>query len=159
LLHPFLLSTFARLGGTPNLLTQQVTPTVNRLRKRARREASFDVRVDGERQALANLIVKAAQEVKSPSDFVSYDDFKEKWETHRAAYWAAHPQQNALGFDVDWDLHERKSLDACLIAMRQRKMLFQGHQWACRNCHHKNWVDLSALTSELSCEVCKERRQ
>ena len=36
LLHPFLRDTFATLGGTPNLPADKVTPTVNRLRKRAR---------------------------------------------------------------------------------------------------------------------------
>jgi hypothetical protein len=34
--------------------------------------------------------------------------------------------------------------------------MFQGHQWICRKCLHRNWVDLAALSSELSCEVCKQ---
>ena len=37
--------------------------------------------------------------------------------------------------------------------------MFQGHQWTCRKCHHQNWVDLAALSSELSCEVCKRPRR
>ena len=51
------------------------------------------------------------------------------------------------------------SLDACLIEMRRRQILFQGHRWTCRKCHHRNWVDLAALSSELSCEVCKQSPQ
>jgi hypothetical protein len=35
-------------------------------------------------------------------------------------------------------------------------MMFQGHGWTCRKCHHKNWVDLSELTPEMTCEVCKK---
>lgn len=50
---------------------------------------------------------------------------------------------------------ERESLDSCLIELRSRQMMFQGHKWTCRKCHHRNWVDLAALSSQLFCEVCK----
>jgi hypothetical protein len=159
LLHPFLRENFAQLGGTPNLPADKVTPTVNRLQKRSQREAVFDLSSEGERQALADLVVKAARTLKYPMDFVSYEDLKANWKTHRAAYWAAHPQPGKLDTDVDWDRHEGQSLDACLIELRRRQMMFQGHQWTCRNCHHRNWVDLAALSSELSCEVCKQPAQ
>ena len=36
LLHPFLREMFAKLGGSPNLSPEDVTPTVNRLLKRGR---------------------------------------------------------------------------------------------------------------------------
>ena len=38
-------------------------------------------------------------------------------------------------------------------------MMFQGHRWTCRKCHHRNWVDFAALSSVLSCEVCKHSTQ
>ena len=155
LLHPFLRENFAKLGGTPNVSADKVTPTVNRLRKRAQRDAAFDLRIERERQTLADLIVKAARSLKSPMDFLSYDDLKANWKTHRAAYWAAHQQQGRGDHDVDWDKREEASLDACLVELRRRQMIFQGHQWTCRKCHHRNWIDLSALSSQLSCEVCK----
>jgi hypothetical protein len=159
LLHPFLRETFAELGGTPNLSPDKVTPTVNRLRKRARLEAAFDLKNEGERQALAHLILTAARDLKSPMDFVSYDSVKARWKDYRAAYWAAHPQQGKPDPDVDWDKHEEESLDTCLMELRRRQMMFQGHQWTCRKCHYKNWVDLAALSSELACEVCKQSEQ
>jgi hypothetical protein len=159
LLHPFLRENFAKLGGTPNVSADKVTPTVNRLRKRAQRETAFDLRIERERQSLADLIVKAARTLKSPMDFLSYDNLKASWKTYRATYWAAHPQQGQADPDVDWDKHEEASLDACLIELRRRQMMFQGHQWTCRKCHHRNWVDLSALSPQLSCEVCKQPTQ
>ena len=159
LLHPFLRENFARLGGTPNLAADKVTPTVNRLRKRARWESAFDLRVEDERQALADLIVKAARTLKRPMSFVSYDDLKARWKIHRAEFWAAHPRQREPDPDFDWDKHEDESLDKCLIELRRQQMIFQGHRWTCRNCHHRNWVDLAALSSELSCEVCKQATQ
>jgi hypothetical protein len=158
-LHPFLQEIFARLGGTPNVQADKVTPTVNRLLKRAQREPTFDLSSEGERQSLADLIIKAARTLKSPRDFVSYDDLKTSWKTYRTAYWAAHPLHGEADPNIDWDKHEADSLDACLIELRRRQMMFQGHRWTCRKCHHRNWVDLAALSPELSCEVCKQHVQ
>jgi hypothetical protein len=127
LLHPFLRENLAKLGGTPNLPTDQMTPTVIRLQKRAQREPVFDL--------------------------------KASWRTYRVAFWATHRQQvvdpNSNG---EWDKHEEESLDACLIELRRRQVMFQGHQWTCRKCHHRNWLDFGALSSELLCEVCKQAR-
>jgi hypothetical protein len=156
LLHPFLREHFAKLGGTPNLPADKVTLTINRLRKRAQREAAFDLMIERDKQALADLIVKAARTLKNPMAFVSYDDLKSTWRAYRETFWAAQPPQAQVADpDIDWDEAEEESLDACLIELRQRQMMFQGHQWTCRKCHHRNWVDLGALSSELSCEVCK----
>jgi hypothetical protein len=87
-----------------------MTPTVNRLQKIAQLEAAFNLRSEAERQALANLIVKAARMLKSPMDFVSYDHLKAGWKAYRAAYWAAHPQRRNPDTDVDWDKHEERCL-------------------------------------------------
>jgi hypothetical protein len=159
LLHPFLREIFAKLGGTPNLPADKAIPTVNRLRKRSKQEAAFDLTSEVERRALADLIVKASRELKSPREFISYDELKANWKAHRAAYWAVHPPPGAPDPDVDWDRYEAESLDACLIELRRRQMMFQGHQWTCRRCHHRNWVDLASLSSQLSCEVCKQPTQ
>ena len=72
---------FATLGGTPNLPVDKVTPTVNRLRKRARWGSTFDLRREGELRALGDLIVKAARTLKSPMGFVSYEEFQEQLES------------------------------------------------------------------------------
>ncbi len=156
LLHPFLRRNFANLGGTPNLPTEQVTATANRLLKTSKRQPAFDLRSEGERKALADLIVKAARAIKSPMEFVSYDDLKTSWKAYRTKYWSAHPQQGEPDLSVDWDQHEEESLDACLIELRHRQLIYQGHRWTCRKCHHRNWVDLGALSSEFTCEVCKQ---
>jgi len=158
LLHPFLRDLFAKLGGTPNLPTDQMTPTVNRLQKIFRRQPVFDLSSEEEREALANLIVKASKQIKNPMEFEKYENLKAGWETYRATYWKEHPQQG-MDTNVDWDRYEEKSLDACLVNLRHRQILYQGYQWTCQKCHHKNWVDLEALSSELSCGVCKQRSQ
>jgi hypothetical protein len=115
LLHPFLRETFAGLGGTPGLPTDAVTPTVNRLRKIRQREPTFDLRSERERQALANLIVKAARTLRRPLNSVSYNDLKAGWKNHRAAYWARQRPQGALardGVDFGTSLRRNRSIPA-----------------------------------------------
>lgn len=159
LLHPFLTEVFAQLGGAPNLNKADITPTVNRLQKLGQKQPAFDLKNENERQALADLIVKAGQGLKKPLNYVKYDSLKEQWKEYRKAYWEAHSQEKGDNSDVDWDKHEEASLDACLIDLRKRQMLFQGYYWSCKKCHHRNWIDLNALASELSCEVCKQTTQ
>jgi hypothetical protein len=154
LLHPFLKKMFAGLGGTPNLPAENVTPAVNLLQKQRGRSPTFDLRNEHEAMVLASLIVKAAKGLKAPVDDIAYGKLQEEWAAHRAAYWKRHPQPNVADPADRPDEWEQRSLDACLIGMRKRKMVFQGHLWPCRQCHHKNWIDMSALKPTLTCEVC-----
>lgn len=155
LLHPFLQAMWAKLGGSPNVTATDVTPVINLLQKRARQEAVFDLADEGERRTLAVMIGRASRLLKTPLSFVAYDDLRQRWKAHREAFWAAHQQPRQPDDGIDWDGQEAASLDGCLIDLRQRQMMFQGHRWTCKKCHHKNWVDLSELTPEIACEVCK----
>ena len=156
LLHPFLQATWAKLGGSPNVAAADVTPVINLLQKRSKREAVFDLTDEGERRTFAVMIGRASRLLKTPLSFVAYDDLRNSWKAHREAFWAAHQQPRQADDGVDWDGQEEASLDGCLIDLRRRQMMFQGHRWTCRKCHHKNWVDLSELTPEMACEVCKK---
>lgn len=156
LLHQFLRTQLARMGGTPHLNANDVTPTLNRLRDQVQRTPHFNIKNEGERRVLANLIVKASRELKRPRQFISFEQLKIAWKEYRRAYWAANPKQGASESDVDWDRHEDDSLVGCLIEMRRRQILFQGYQWTCHSCNHRNWEDLSALAPELACGVCKK---
>lgn len=156
LLHPFLREVFARLGGSPSPFPAQVSPTAARLRKKYPGESTFDLTNGAERDALADLIVKAARGIKRPNEVVSYDVLRAEWRAYREKYWEANPRQGEPQDSIDWDKHEEQSLDDCLIVMRRQQILYQGHRWICPKCHHKNWVDLSELSSELTCGVCKQ---
>lgn len=159
LLHPFLRNFFAKFGGTPNLPAEMTQPTIDRLRKKVRRRPSFDLRDETERQALANLIANAARSIKKPMEFVRYIDLKSDWTNYRNEYWSARPQEAEAEHDAEWSQYEERSLDQCLIELRRGKLIFQGHQWTCSKCHHRNWVDLDALSSHLTCYVCKQASQ
>lgn len=155
LLHPFLLDVFAVLGGSTNLPIDKVTPTANRLRKIAQRESAFDIRSERERGVLATLIVKASGSLKKPMDYISYGDLCASWKAYREAYRIANPQACLPDDPQGWEAMEQRSLDECLIGMRARQILFQGHQWTCQHCHHKNWLDMSEVAPRLTCKICQ----
>lgn len=161
LLHPFLTEMFGQMGGAPNPPDDKVQPTINALRRRTSpAQATFNVRDESERGALAHLIVRAAAGLKAPKEALSFKHLKERWAAYRAAYWEAHPLQNRADDDgVDWERREAESLEDCLIALRRQQLLFQGHRWVCQKCHHRNWIDLSSIRSELVCGVCKIETQ
>jgi len=159
LLHPFLREMFAKLGGSPRISSEMAQPTLNRIGRLAEQHRIFDLRSDREKEALADLIVKAAQSLKNPTSSVSYDDLKNCWSKYREGYWAARPEQERDEPRAGLDKLEEASLDSCLVELRRGQMIFQGHEWTCGKCHHKNWLDLGSLGTELSCEVCKTRTQ
>ncbi|PZO03849.1 MAG: hypothetical protein DCF28_06695 [Alphaproteobacteria bacterium] len=158
LLHQFLLETFARLGGTPNLSEDKVAPIASSLWKKARQNPVFDLRDDREKQVLASLIVKAAKGEKSVQGDLRYDDLKTEWANYRKRYWDVQ-QRREPDDEGEWAKAEEASLDRCLAALRDQQAIFQGHEWLCRECHHRNWVGLSDLKPSLSCEVCRANSQ
>jgi hypothetical protein len=160
LLHPFLKDAFSNLGGTPNPPFDKMPPTVNRLTKRARRSKLFNLANEDDKHALAHLILKASREIKRHPNTVAYEVLRERWKAHRSAYWKRRPKDEVRDSDdAEWDQVEERTLDECLADLRQRQMIFQGHLWTCSQCHHRNWVDLSALVPLLSCEICKHTRR
>ncbi|MCW2390945.1 hypothetical protein [Sphingobium sp. B11D3A] len=154
LLHPFMRKVLSSFGGTPSLPVDKVAPTVARLRKLQPKVPFFDLADENERQALGTLIVKAAQGLRNPQLYIKYADLVSQWDAYLEAYWETHRKPKASDPRVDWDEAERDSLDDCLIEMRRRQMIFQGHQWTCTQCHNRTWIDLSSLGALLSCPVC-----
>jgi hypothetical protein len=161
LLHSFLRGVFTQLGGVPNPTDHDTERTDNRLKGLVGRQQPYDVRNAADRQALSNLIVRAARELKHPKTFTSYVALKEAWTAHRTAFWATRPRQEQGSAEdrAVWDAEEEASLDDCLVALRRRQMLFQGHRWVCGRCSHHNWQDFGDLSAELTCKVCKQVRQ
>lgn len=157
LLHPFLERTFAKLGGTTRLSGPDVTPTVNRLEKRSKHRSEFNLKDLNDRTALAHLIVQAARGLGASREFIPYDELQKEWKIYRESFWATQPKNNHADPSVDWDGLEAKSLDECLVIMRRKRMIFQGHAWTCQRCLHKNWVDLGAIKPQLDCDVCNRQ--
>lgn len=155
LLHPFMQYVFASLGGVPGLPIDKVQPTIARLQKGSRNAPAFDLKNEDEQLALATLIVKAAQNLKTPRRYLRHVSLLESWRHHRSAFWERIGRPEPQSDSVDWEECEQSSLESCLIAMRQRQMIFQGHEWLCPECHHRNWVDMADLRAKLTCTICR----
>src|SRR3546814_5143256 len=87
-------------------------------------DLSFDLKEPTDRAALGNFIVKAAQDLKSPLHFLRHAAIAERWQQHRANFWDRTGRPKGADESIDWDGMEQASLDRCLIAMRQRQMVF-----------------------------------
>lgn len=160
LLHPFLRDMFARLGGAPSLDAHKVQPTVDRLRKRAPLNPTFNIRDETERLALGTMIVKAARDLKRPTGFVSLKELKIDWARYLIEYWKGRDYSHLTAEEIKQEEeYEANSLQSSLIGLRKRKFLFQGHRWTCPECHHRNWIDLADLSPQLRCEVCNHQKQ
>jgi hypothetical protein len=157
LLHPFMEEIFADLGGAPNLADADIRNTVGALKKRARGRPVFDLKSESEQQALAALIVKAAQSIKAPRMYVSLDELRSRWRKYRENFWASQPpasQGNAIDRQ-QWDEREQRAIDETLAELRARRMVFQGYPWTCSTCQHRNWTDFQSLRHSIACDVCQ----
>lgn len=61
--------------------------------------------------------------------------------------------------DEDWHASEAATLDRCFMDLRAKQIVFQGHRWLCRECHHNNWLNIDALDTSLTCEICRTETQ
>jgi hypothetical protein len=156
LLHPFLQKVFGELGGAPNLADADVKQTVNALAKRVQGRPLFEISLESERQALASLIVKAAQSIKAPRMSVSLDELRKRWEEYRAKYYAEHPGRMNVQEELreEWERQQKQAVDNVLGEMRSQRVMFQGYPWKCDACQHRNWADFQALKPSLQCDVC-----
>lgn len=159
LLHPFLRKLFEDLGGAQEVAWEKVQPTFNALSKRARHDERFDLNNEADCKALAHLVVKAARGLKSPIEMVSFSSLQKKWDEYRIAYWDRTGRSVPDSDDnYNWEGRERDSLKNCLIALRQKNVLFQGQHFVCEKCHHRNWVDLNEIKAEQYCSICQTSR-
>lgn len=157
LLHPFMQQVFRDLGGNPKPPSEKLRPTIDRLRKAGRGTATFDLHDESELVSLANLVVKAAQGMKTPLRHIRYPALSDRWRSYRELVHKkeGRPEQSESESDPDWEKLEQDSLNECLTEMRQRQLLFQGHEWLCPECHYRNWVNLADLNDTLICAVCR----
>src|SRR3546814_19915635 len=88
--------------------------------------------------------------------FRSHAAIAERWQQHRANFWDRTGRPKGADESIDWDGMEQASLDRCLIAMRQRQMVFQGYEWVCPECHHGNRSEERRVGQECV-STCRSR--
>lgn len=122
--------------------------------------ASFDPTSSSDQEWLADTILKQARALRAPATYLKYSDLKTAWASQLTG------GGDVQAYEQTLDVHDgeiyalrKKSLEKALMALRKRKMLFQGHSWLCDYCSHENWVDLGGYGAELTCEVCQTKTQ
>lgn len=155
LLHPFMRKVLEDLGGMPGIPLEAAQESIAKLRRAGKNISPFDLKNENDRLELGALVVQAAKRMKSPLRYLRYSSISDRWKDYREAFWDRIGRENRVDKTIDWDAHEQASLDQCLISMRQRQILFQGHEWTCPECHHRNWVDMANLRPVLACDICR----
>jgi len=61
--------------------------------------------------------------------------------------------RNGRGQDRRNEIKER--LIKSVTYLRNRGFLWQGFQWTCSFCQHRNWIPLERLATVSSCEICR----
>ena len=155
LLHPFLRQMFSTLGGTPALSIKQTQTTSNAIRGASKYHTSFDLKNTSDLDRLTELVGKVSRSISRQIGIIGYEQIKDDWKSYRQYNFPQQEEQIGLDDDVEWEFIEEQSLEKCLSELRNRKILYQGFQWTCKICHHRNWVDFTQLSSELPCSICK----
>ncbi|MEO1027593.1 MAG: hypothetical protein AAFX02_00920, partial [Pseudomonadota bacterium] len=91
-------------------------------------------------------------QIRRPDRFMRYDIFESRYNDLVTKFLERNPHLKKRHTDGFFSSEE---LDASLKYLCERKILFQGHEWQCRNCFNRNWVSIDDLSSKLSCSVCQ----
>jgi hypothetical protein len=151
LLHSFWLDEFRSLGASHAMSGRsQVEPIVRKLQRRlnANKQPIY-ISADDDWERLATVVLAVARDVRLPNRSVSFGELKERWDKFRREQMTEVPPP-----DDEASLYEAESLPYSVQALCQNNVLFQGHQWRCFRCYHKNWISISSLHKEIACEVC-----
>ena len=103
-------------------------------------------------QNLARRIVQKAIRLKVPRLKTRYDILLTAW---TAELTAAIEKDDHLKQRRKEELAEREDdLKRSLSYLFERGVMYRGHEWSCRECRHRNWLDVEALKDRMPCEVC-----
>ncbi len=154
LMHGFWRETLRKLGANPSHLDDQLEADFqNILSKRLRANGKEWVVSDEQsRQTVVREALRVASQLRRPDRFIQYDMLLNRYEDLVAEFLEKHPHLKEV--DRDEFLSSRE-LDASIQYLCERKVLFQGHEWQCRNCYNRNWVSIDELSRVMVCNVCQ----
>ena len=105
---------------------------------------------------IAKHVIKTARDLKFPKKMTTYSALEGLWKAELEALKRAKPDliQSEESFqDSVMDL--RPSLEYLV----QSKIFYQGFNWSCEDCKHRNWTSIKDVSTYLDCEVCGSQRQ
>lgn len=154
LMHDFWRETLRRLGADPSHLDDQLEAEFQKIMaKRLRANGDeWEVSSQQDRQTVTREALRLAAQLKRPERFVRYDKLTSRYNDLVAKSFEENPHMNG---DRVEEYLSSDELDASIQYLCERKVLFQGHEWQCRNCFNRNWVSIDDMSSVMKCNVCQ----
>ncbi len=154
LMHDFWRETLHKLGADPSRLDDQLESDFQKIMAKRLRASSeeWDVTNQHDRQIVAREALRLAAQLRRPERFVRYDKLKSRYNDFVAEFLQDNPQLK--GRHVE-EYNFIDDLDASIQYLCKQKVLYQGHEWQCRNCFNRNWVSIDDLSGVMKCNVCQ----
>lgn len=154
LMHDFWRETLRKLGANPSHLDDQLeTDFQNVLSKRLRANSNEWVVSDEQsRQTVVREALRVASQLRRPDRFIQYDKLLNRYNDLVATFLDKHPHLKEGNRE---EFFSSREMDASIQYLCERKVLFQGHEWQCRNCYNRNWVSIGDLSGVMTCNVCQ----
>lgn len=154
LMHDFWRETLRALGADPSRLNDNLDAEFQRIMAKRLRagNGSWEVSDEDDRQTVAKEALRVASQIRRSARYVTYEKLAARYEDLLSAFFAenAHFEK-----DNQDEYFSTRRLDASIQYLCERNVLFQGHEWQCRNCYNRNWVSIDDLRNPMKCNVCK----
>ncbi|UWR96380.1 hypothetical protein [Phaeobacter inhibens] len=154
LMHNFWRETLRKLGADPSHIDDQLEAEFQKImarRLRANGEA-WEVSSQADRQTVAKEALRIVSQLRRPERYVRYDKLASRYDELVLKFIEENPHMKE---DPIEEYLSTGELDASIQYLCERKILFQGHEWQCRNCYNRNWVSISDLSTVMTCNVCQ----
>ncbi|MGJ8530264.1 hypothetical protein [Maritalea sp.] len=154
LMNNFWREALHKLGADPSHLDDQLEADFqNVLSKRLGANGKeWVVSDERSRQTVVREALRLVSQLKRPDRFIQYAKLLKRFNDLVAAFLNKHPHMQEGNRD---ELLSSRELDASIQYLCERKVLFQGHEWQCRNCYNRNWVSIDDLSGAMTCNVCQ----
>jgi len=153
LLHKFWYQVFVELGADGFVSEQNIDRLSGYVGRRVQGENTTNFLQDeGQRRNFSKKCLVAALGIAREKQFIPWNRMLQIWEAVWENFINANEQLQDRAEEIKKD--DLESVEESVQLLCQKKILFQGQQWTCRVCLHKNWESIENLRTTLVCEVC-----
>lgn len=144
-LHSFWHGIFNHLGGSPSHERENLIKTV------VGKQLKTLPETDDDKRRIAEFCLKEADKIAREKHSIGWDELNDKWDEMFERWLKNNPKEADKKDHIKTD---KKTLEESVQLLCQYHVLFQGQEWTCRKCYHKNWLSIDNLKSTMSCDVC-----
>lgn len=154
LFHVFWHKVFSEFGASEGYITESAILKVSkRIERRLQNSGGEDfLKDEASRHDFSKRCLSIAVNVAREKKFISWKRMCEIWEECWENFIEKNPQ--FLSSANEMKDEDFQSLEHSTQFLCQKNLLFQGQNWSCKACNHKNWISIENLKSTLICEIC-----